>query len=62
MGIGSGGDGVADMEVGPMDIDHLATKIPLLIGKSCLVAIQTVALLVAGSAVVGIAFGKRPVV
>lgn len=60
--VGAGGDGVGNVEVAAVHVAHVIAKSAHLIGKTRLVAIQTVALFMAGGAVDGAALGFGPVI
>ena len=60
--VGACGNGVRNMEIGPVHIHHLIAQRSHLVGKTGLMAVEAVALLMAGGAVRGVAFGRSPMV
>lgn len=59
---GAGGDRMGNVEVAAVHIEHVVAEAALLVGKAGLVALQTVGLLVAADALVGVVFGVWPMV
>ena len=59
--IGARGNRVTDMEIAAMNIGHVVGELSYLIGKTCRMTIEAVALLMATGTVNGLILGNRPV-